>query len=314
MSAINQLRQKTVLVAGDFMLDVYTIGQVKRISPEAPVPVLCVTHQRELAGGAGNAVLNLISLGMKVKILGRIGPDAAGLKLKEHLKAEGADVTYLLEDPDSLTPQKNRMMADNHQLLRVDYENPQPLSAAMQAQIIPSLPKLLRDCDVVAISDYGKGFLTPTLLQEVIQTAAIPVIVDPKGRDFSRYRGAFLLKPNLSEAITASGLEITAPLQAVAKKIIEDTQVDSLVITRSEEGMSIFKSDQSRWDYPAKVQQVRDVTGAGDTVLAVMTACLANKLSLNEAAEMANYAAAIAISRVGCARVSLKDLHELAGL
>ncbi|MBS0623094.1 MAG: HldE protein [Verrucomicrobia bacterium] len=294
------------------MLDLYTIGHVKRISPEAPVPVLCVTHEHMRAGGAGNTVLNLLSLGMQVKVIGRIGPDIYGEHLRRQLAEEGVCVENLVVDPSFMTPRKNRMMADQHQLVRVDHENPISLHAELEERLLARLPSLVKECDIVAISDYAKGFLTPKFLQALIKYTNVPVIVDPKGLDFKRYSGSSLIKPNLAEAIAAAGLGMEASLEDVAEKLLRDINVETLAITRSQDGISIFQKGQPRCDFPAIVHQVRDVTGAGDTVLAVMTAGLANGMALATTAQLANHAAAIAIERIGCARVSIGDLERRA--
>jgi len=302
--------QKRILVAGDFMLDVYTIGDVQRISPEAPVPVLRVADESRRPGGAGNAILNLVSLGMEVVALGRVGSDDGGTHFIEALTDEGVDVSGITRDPNFQTPLKNRMIAAGQQLVRIDYETPTTLSSELEKQICASFPSLLEGVDMVAISDYAKGFLTVPLLSELIDQARarnIPVIVDPKGRDFLRYRGATIIKPNLSEAVAAAGLGVEATLEEVARQILNEVVIETLMVTRSREGISIFTGDE-RQDYSAKVHEIKDVTGAGDTVLAVVTAALANQMGLSEAAELANVAAGIAIERIGCARISLADL------
>lgn len=307
------LEKKRVLVAGDFMLDVYTIGEVQRISPEAPVPVLRVTEEDRRPGGAGNAILNLISLEMEVVALGRVGTDEAGSRFIEALEQEGVDVSAIVHDPTFQTPLKNRMIAAGQQLVRIDYETPAPLHSEWEKQVCATFPALLKGIDVVAISDYAKGFLTVPLLAELIDQARlfnIPVIVDPKGLHFMRYKGATLLKPNLTEAIAAAGLGMEATLDDVAHKILQEIGIETLMITRSKEGISIYHRDKKRFDFPAQVHEIKDVTGAGDTVLAVVTAALANKKSLSEAAELANIAAGIAIERLGCARISLADLSS----
>ncbi|MFN0064804.1 MAG: bifunctional heptose 7-phosphate kinase/heptose 1-phosphate adenyltransferase [Chlamydiales bacterium] len=303
--------KKKVLVVGDFMLDIYTIGDVKRISPEAPVPVLCVTDERRLPGGAGNTILNLISLGMDVVALGRVGDDTAGRDFLEAIADENVDTRGIFVDRGFKTPEKNRMMANSQQIVRVDYENPLPLTSYMEGKVVEIFPTLLKDVEVVAVSDYAKGFLTPTLLEQILalaQKQGIPVIVDPKGLDFTRYHGATVLKPNLSEAIAAAGLGLEATLDEVAETILADIGVETLMITRSKEGISLFHVREGRRDFPARVHEVRDVTGAGDTVLAVVTASMANGFSLDEAARLSNAAAALAIERVGCARITLEEL------
>ncbi|MFC2049079.1 bifunctional heptose 7-phosphate kinase/heptose 1-phosphate adenyltransferase [Chlamydiota bacterium] len=308
---INKIKGKKVLVVGDLMLDVYTMGNVERISPEAPVPVLRVSHESRRPGGAGNAILNLVSLGMKVVAVGRVGNDFGGRTFLEEMAKEEVDTRGILCDPTFQTPLKNRMIAAGQQIVRIDYEQPTPLQAEFEQEIAGALPELLEGVQIVAISDYAKGFLTQPLLRTIIQTAkglAIPVIVDPKGLDFTRYYGATVIKPNLSEAISAAGLGREATLDDIASRIVRDTGVETLMVTRSREGISVFSRNSSRQDFPAQVHEIKDVTGAGDTVLAVVTAALANRLTLAESAQLANIAAGIAIERVGCARISLADL------
>lgn len=308
--------KKRILVVGDFMLDLYSIGEVQRISPEAPVPVLRIFEQSHRPGGAGNTLINLISLGMQAIPLGRVGWDDGGDQFIRDLTEEGVDVSFILRDPTFKTPLKNRMIASNQQLMRVDFETPSHLSHDLEKQIVTFLPKLLKQIDIVAISDYAKGFLTCTLLQKLIKEACdlkIPVIVDPKGRDFSRYKGASLIKPNLSEALAAAGLGVEAPLEQVAEKILHQVDIQTLMITRSQEGISIFEKKKMRQDFPARIHEIKDVTGAGDTVLAVVAAALANKMDLSKAAHLANIAAGLAIERIGCARISLDDLTSCLG-
>lgn len=293
------------------MVDLYTIGEVNRISPEAPVPILHVKEELKRAGGAGNAILNLISLGMEVVALGRIGEDAAGFSFLDEMEKENVNISAILRDPTFQTPLKNRVMAAGQQIVRVDYEQPSPLDGHQEQKIIETLPVLLADVHIVAISDYAKGFLTPNLIGAIIHHARqleIPVVVDPKGMDFIRYQGATLIKPNVQEAKGAAGLGIEATLDQIAERILTDIAIDNLLITRSKEGISLFSSQKKREDFPAHVHEVKDVTGAGDTVLAVITAAMANQIPLCEAAVLANAAAGIAIERSGCARVSLSDL------
>ncbi len=293
------------------MLDVYTLGSVERISPEAPVPVLRVSSENRRPGGAGNAVLNLLSLGMEVRALGRVGNDEAGHQFLEGMAAENVETQGIFQDPATQTPQKNRMIASGQQIVRIDHETFTPLSKELEEKVVKALPSLLKDVDAVAISDYAKGFLTPSLLREIIRLARekkIPLIVDPKGRDFTRYRGATLLKPNLHEAIAAAGLGMEASLHDVAQEILREVAAEYLMITRSSEGISLFDHSCNESHFPAQVHEVKDVTGAGDTVLAVITAALANNLPLEEAAHLANRAAALVIEHIGCARVTLTDL------
>jgi D-glycero-beta-D-manno-heptose-7-phosphate kinase len=311
-SIFSQFGPFKTLVLGDFLLDTYTTGRVKRISPEAPVPVMEVQRCESLPGGAGNVVLNLISLGGSVIAAGRIGDDREGRELKERL--ELADTSTLLTEPHYKTPVKNRILAEGQHLLRVDFETLSPLNPSLEEEMIGHLKKVIPQVQVVALSDYGKGFLTPRLIAATIEVAKqhkIPVVVDPKGTDFSKYRGATLIKPNLSEAYAAAKLPHTAPLEQVARQILDTTAVDLLLITRSEAGISIFdaRNDQCfRTDFPVKSKEVKDVTGAGDTVLAMICSGLANGRSIETTAQLANIAASISIERLGCAQVSIQDL------
>ncbi len=307
----SQLSSQCILVIGDFILDRYTIGKVRRISPEAPVPVLSVQRQEHRPGGAGNVVLNLVSMGAQVRAVGRIGEDEAGQILKEALESEGVETKGLFVQEDYHTPLKERVIADAQQIVRLDYEKVVPTTAALEKEILDIIPDLLEGVKVVSISDYGKGLLSPTLLQALIRAARaheIPVIVDPKGSDFSRYAGATLVKPNLGETYAAADLAFDADLQEAANRILSRVSIDTLMVTRSEEGISLFHRDGGRQDFPVSIREVRDVTGAGDTVLAVITLALASGLHLDLATQLSNVAAGMAVERFGCARITLSEL------
>ncbi|MBS0626051.1 MAG: D-glycero-beta-D-manno-heptose-7-phosphate kinase [Verrucomicrobia bacterium] len=311
--AFSQFKPFTVLVIGDFLYDTYTTGRVKRISPEAPVPVMEVQKQESRPGGAGNVVLNLTTLGAKVFAAGRIGADYEGEELKERLNAEGADISALLIEPGYRTPVKNRLIADSQQLLRVDFETVTPLLSSVEQKIILELRKIIPQTQIVAISDYGKGFLTNSLISAIIQIsreAKVPVIVDPKGSDFTKYKKASVLKPNLSEAYAAAKMPLSTPLDAIAQEILRIAEVDTLLITRSEAGMSIFDRNGSRKDFPVRSKEVIDVTGAGDTVLSIICLALASGLDITQAAQLGNIAAGISIERLGCVQVTLSELAQ----
>lgn len=308
---LSRLGSAKVMVVGDFMLDNYTIGKARRISPEAPVAVVSVLREESRPGGAGNVVLNLVSLGATVVALGRVGDDAAGNTIKTLLSAEAVSVSDIFAQKKYPTPVKNRIIADNQQIVRIDHEETTPLSPEIEAQIIESLPRLMQSVSTVAISDYGKGFLTKKLLKAIIDEARkreIPVITDPKGNDFSKYSGTTIIKPNLSEAYAAAGLSPETPLDEAASKILAAANADILMVTRSEQGLSLFYREGKRSDFPVRVREVKDVTGAGDTVLAMLTCAVANGLTMDESAQLSNIAAGIAIERFGCARITLSDL------
>lgn len=312
-NTLSRLKRVKVLVLGDLLLDTYTFGKVRRISPEAPVAVVHVQKEEYRPGGSGNVALNLASLGAEVVLVGRVGKDRGGEQLCQALQTEGLMTQWVVAQDPYCTPVKNRVIADNQQVVRVDYEQVIPLSEPLEQMIIESLPYLLEGIKVVALSDYGKGFLTPTLISAVIHYAreqGILIITDPKGQDFSKYQGTTIIKPNLGEAYAAVGLTPQASLDLAARKVLEISQADLLMVTRSEAGISLFHRSGDRQDFPVHVRQVKDVTGAGDTVLAMLAYALANELSYEEAAQLCNIAAGIAIEQVGCARVSLGDLAQ----
>jgi D-beta-D-heptose 7-phosphate kinase/D-beta-D-heptose 1-phosphate adenosyltransferase len=312
-SSLSRLGPAKILVMGDILLDTYTIGKARRISPEAPVAVVHVHRQDSLPGGAGNTALNLISLGAHVSLVGRIGQDDAGTLLKNLLSHEGISTDWLVIQNQYCTPIKNRIIAENQQIVRVDHEQVVSLNEDLEQYLINSLPELVGEAKVIALSDYGKGFLTPALLQAVMEYAnknGVIVITDPKGNDFSKYKGTTIIKPNQGEAYAAANLSPQASLDSVANKILQNTQAQLLMITRSEAGIALFESNGSRQDFPVDAKEVKDVTGAGDTVLAMLAHSLANNLSYREAAELCNVAAGIAIEHVGCARITLSDLAQ----
>lgn len=312
-NAFGKLLPRRILVAGDLLLDKYTKGEAKRISPEAPVAVVRVTAEEERAGGAGNVILNLISIGASVTALGRVGVDSAGASLLTALQDEGVSVEGVVSQKNFATPVKQRIVAGGQQVVRVDYEEVTPLDEQHEELLIRQLPQLLSGVEAIALSDYGKGTLTLPLLQALIEEGRrrhIPIIADPKGTDFSRYHGATLLKPNLGEAYAAAAFSRDTPLELVAGRLLRDIAVDVLMVTRSEEGISLFYPSGSSDHYPVKVLEVRDVTGAGDTVLALLTFALANGLGYGEASQLANVAAGIAIEHFGCARVTMAELGE----
>ncbi|PIS01219.1 MAG: HldE protein [Chlamydiae bacterium CG10_big_fil_rev_8_21_14_0_10_35_9] len=307
----SQLQSFKVLIVGDFMLDRYTNGTVQRISPEAPVSILKVENEQSLPGGAGNVALNLVSLGaQEVVALGRVGSDLVGQELLEKLEIEGVNVDYFVAQTSFPTPIKNRLVAEGQQLLRVDREKVIPIDEDLEKEIIETLPHILSNVDVVAVSDYNKGFLSNALLQALLKKAkelSIPVIVDPKGDDFAKYLGATLIKPNQCEAYTAAKLPNSTAIDEVAKELFSICHPDKLVITRSKEGISLFEKGKERQDFSVQIKEVKDVTGAGDTVLAMLSACVANKIDMENSIRFANIAAGLAIEKVGCARIGLSE-------
>jgi D-beta-D-heptose 7-phosphate kinase/D-beta-D-heptose 1-phosphate adenosyltransferase len=302
-----------VLVVGDFMLDTYTTGKIKRISPEAPVSILHVEKEESLPGGAGNVALNLVSLGAKVFAVGRVGFDNAGDDLREELEKQGINIEGIIAQKGFKTPVKNRLIADSQQVLRVDFENISALPDDIEEEVKHVVKGLIDKVQTVAISDYGKGFLSKSLLTFIISYAkekGLPVIVDPKSDDFSKYAGATIIKPNLSEAIAAAKLSPGSSLDQVAMALLQKSQAEMVLITRSEAGMSLFLQSGASFDFPVQSKEVKDVTGAGDTVLAMISVAVANMLDIKYAAQLANIAAGMAIEKLGCARINLSDMSE----
>jgi len=294
------------LCLGDFLLDVYTVGRVKRISPEAPVPVMEGLSQESRPGGAGNVVLNLRALGGTVISLGRVGADADGETLTRTLGD-------LLIEPNYRTPVKNRLIAESQQLLRIDFETISPLPPLLETRAVSLLEEHIPQMQVVAISDYGKGFLTPRVLGAALRIAKkhhVPVLVDPKGIDFAKYRGCTLIKPNLSEAYAAAKLPNSATLDEVAAALLPVIDAEHLLITRSEAGMSLFERGGRRSDFPVRSREVKDVTGAGDTALAVIALGLANRLDMAATVQLANIASGLSIERLGCVQVTLPEMAK----
>lgn len=311
IGALSRLSRNKILVAGDMILDTYTIGKARRISPEAPVAVVNVQREEHRPGGAGNVLLNLLAMGCEVAVLSRVGFDSSGDLLLKVLKEEGVDISGIIKEQGYPTAVKNRIIAENQQIVRVDNESVEPLQVQAEEAVIALIPQMMKDVKVVAISDYGKGFLTVKVLKALIEHAQkhkIPVLTDPKGLDFSKYKNSTLIKPNLSEAYAAAGVPSNGDIEEVAKKLLDKIDTDMLMVTRSEKGISLFNRKGERQDFPVRAKEVKDVTGAGDTVLAMIASAVASGLTMGEAAQLSNVAAGIAIERFGCARISLADL------
>lgn len=300
------LAARRVLVVGDAMLDRYWFGTVERISPEAPVPVVRVNREEERAGGAANVALNIKALGAQATLLTVVGDDEPARTLRRLLERDGV-TTVLGTDPQLHTIVKLRVIGRSQQLIRVDFEN-QP-DHEILAQMLADYERALAECDAVLFSDYGKGGLThiPRMI-ELARDAGRPVLVDPKGSDYSRYAGATVITPNLAElaqVVGAWGDEAT--LHRRAQALREQLCLEGLVLTRSEEGMSLFDAD-GHIQVPAQAREVFDVTGAGDTVIATLAALLACGLSLRHAMPLANRAGSIVVGKFGTAGLTYDEL------
>ena len=301
-----RLEAARVLVVGDAMLDRYWFGAVDRISPEAPVPVVLVQREEERLGGAANVALNVRKLGAGATLLTVMGDDEPAHALVRLLEQEGVR-RVLGQDPALRTTIKLRVVGRSQQLLRVDFEN-RP-DHELLAQMLGDFERALPEHDAVLFSDYGKGGLTHIeRMIELARGAGKPVLVDPKGRDFARYAGASVITPNRNELALAMGpWDTEAQLAALATRLRCEHRIDNLLLTRSEEGMTLFDA-QGALHVAAQARQVFDVTGAGDTVIATMAAMLAAGLTAREAVPIANRAAGIVVSRFGTASVTHEEL------
>jgi rfaE bifunctional protein kinase chain/domain len=299
MSLRDAIRRARVLVVGDVMLDRYWFGDVSRISPEAPVPVVHVTRNEDRIGGAGNVARNAAALGAQVTLLSVAGRDEAGQALRALLDAESFNV-QLHEDPAFSTITKLRVIGRQQQLLRVDFET-QPGHEVLAAKL-EAYGQLLADCDVVILSDYGKGGLTHvTRMIELARAANKPILIDPKGDDWTRYTGASVITPNRSEFREVAGSwKSEAELADKAVAVRASFQLDALLVTRSEEGMSLFDAAGAHHE-ATRAQEVFDVSGAGDTVIAAFAVALAAGAGGVEAVRLANRAAGIVVGKFGTA-------------
>lgn len=312
-SLFQQAPQLNCLVVGDLMLDEYLWGKTERISPEAPVQVVDVLREDIRLGGAGNVANNLLALGCGVSVASVIGADENGGALLQAFNNAGIDTSAILQEPGRRTGRKTRVVAANQQIVRIDRESRDPLTPICEQQLITWLQNHISRFNVVLVSDYLKGVLTPAVLTSITQTAAlanVPVLVDPKGSDYRKYRGATCLTPNRKEAEAASGIAIkdTTSLLQAAQTLMTQVELQNLLITRSEEGMSLFCNDGTSVHIPTVAREVFDVTGAGDTVLALLACGLAGGLTLADAARLANVAAGIAVGKLGTSIVTPDEI------
>lgn len=297
-------KKPKILVVGDFMVDHYIWCDCTRISPEAPVMVMKSQKEDKRLGGAGNVYANLKSLGAEVFALGLVGDDESGRFLKENLNAK------LLVEKDRKTPLKSRVLSHSQQVLRLDDEN--DFDTKLEDEIIQEYKKIAKDYDAIVLSDYAKGILTSKVTKALIEhanTLNLPILIDPKGSDFSKYQNATLLTPNKKEAIQALGVEKIDNLEKALKKLKDDLNLAYSIITLSEEGIALF--DEKLHIIPAKALEVYDVTGAGDSVIAMLAYALALKVDIVKACELANDAAAVVVAKVGSVSVSLEEIKNL---
>lgn len=320
MSIFSSFENRVVLVVGDAMLDEHIQGQVRRLSPEAPVPIVEIQSRRFHPGGAANVAANITSLRGGALLVSVIGADGAGMQLRQELSARAVAPEYLIAALHRRTTTKNRVMAGGQHIVRFDEECLIDLSPEEEEALCKSASELVCDADACVISDYAKGIVTREVCQRVITAASakgIPIVVDPKGSDYTKYAGATVITPNLNEAKALAGIYETRFLvrndsgiliEDIAEAIMKRCS-SSLLITRGAEGMSLFERGAAPVTIKARARQVYDVTGAGDTVVATLALGLAAGLSLENACRLGNLAAGLVVAKLGASTISLHALE-----
>lgn len=309
---IKRLSRASVLVVGDLMLDRYVYGTVSRISPEAPVPILTVTREAAMPGGAGNVLRNLAALDASAAFISVVGDDQAGSDLTGLIGGQERVEPWLLVESGRVTTLKTRYLAQGQHLIRADREETYPLPAKLSARLIKIALDAMAATSVTVLSDYNKGVLTAEVCIALIEGAkklGRMVIVDPKGQNYNRYRGAHLVTPNRKELAETTNMPVDteAEIIAAAQTLRRDYDFGAVLVTRSEDGMSLITAE-SVHHYPGAAREVFDVSGAGDTVVATLAASLAAQVPLTEAAQLANIAAGIVVGKVGTAVIHQADL------
>ncbi|MGB0894066.1 MAG: bifunctional D-glycero-beta-D-manno-heptose-7-phosphate kinase/D-glycero-beta-D-manno-heptose 1-phosphate adenylyltransferase HldE [Parashewanella sp.] len=302
-----------VLVVGDVMLDRYWTGPTGRISPEAPVPVVKIDQVEDRPGGAANVALNIASLGGQVQLAGIVGKDETAQALTSGLQAQNVTPKWL-EITDKPTITKLRVMSRHQQLIRLDFE--EPFSSAHSHDLLSQSEKLLDSVNVVVLSDYAKGAIdSPQAFIQLARSKGIEVLVDPKGSDFSRYQGASLLTPNLSEFEAVVGKVCSEKdLEQKAQALLKQFDIDAILVTRSEKGMTLIRQDNTELHIPTVAREVYDVTGAGDTVISALATCIAAGSDIADACAIANTAAGIVVAKLGTSTVSRLELIQALSL
>ncbi len=311
---LGKIRERSVVVVGDVMLDEFIWGDVSRISPEAPVPVVDVRSESTHLGGAANVLANLLALGAQACVIGVIGKDFAGdriqISLSEKSKLQTADM--LIADSSRPTTTKTRIVAHNQMVVRADRENRTPVNGETQARIIATARAAIAKAHALIVSDYDKGVVTPRVLAALLPEAyrRMPVLIDPKLRNFDAYRPATLVTPNHIEALRVTNLEEDSDqtLQAAARAIRSRLSCDAVLITRGNRGMMLLEGEGDPVCVATAAREVYDVTGAGDTVIATLAAALAAGASMTEAAVLANHAAGIVVGKLGTASATDEEV------
>ena len=314
IALLDAMRHRRIVVIGDAMLDIYLIGDVERISPEAPVPVVAVHDRRYAMGGAANVAANVAAIGADVTLVAAVGDDSRGEQLRTELAAVGIRDDGVISVADRPTTSKTRVVARNQQLVRIDEEEASLMDGEAHNDLLHRLKQVTKNTDAVLLEDYNKGILTPDIIRESIALArkrGVPTVVDPKYKNFFEYKGATVFKPNRRELEAALGsavdLEHADTLPAVMAKL----EVDNLLLTLGPQGMALLDHNGAITRMPTQAREVYDVSGAGDTVTAWVGTALAAGATVVEAAELANYAAGIEVAKAGVAVVSPDEVLRL---
>lgn len=315
MKHLENFSKVKVLVVGDIMLDRYWWGSVSRISPEAPVPVVHLNETSLVAGGAANVAVNIAGLSAEPFLIGMIGDDREAELLPAVLNESKISPDYLIKLSNRQTTVKTRVLAHSQQVVRIDQESKLNLTTSEEEAIWKKIESLIKEIDLIVVSDYNKGFLTDNLLNRLITTAIKNnkfILVDPKGKNFNKYRGAAILTPNLKEAAEACGMDETEPniIEQAGQKLFSALDLKALLITQGEEGMTLLEKNKKSIHLTARARKVYDVTGAGDTVIATLAVAIGAGLSLVESSNAANIAAGIVVEQVGTSAINFDELKN----
>lgn len=313
MEWLKRFRKARILVIGDFMLDQFVWGSVNRISPEAPVPVVNVQRESYMPGGALNVANNIRTLGGTVYPCGVVGRDLEGRMLVKTIRREGIETGGVIYDESRRTTLKTRIIAHSQQVVRFDREKAEDISREDRARIMKFIQSVIGKTDVIIVEDYGKGVIQPPLLEELLRLARkhkIPVVVDPKEKHFSYYKGATSITPNRKEAYGAIENSASMSLKELGSRLLQKLELESVLITLGEDGMALFEKDGSMTQIPTAAREVYDVSGAGDTVISVFSMALAVGAKMKDAARIANIAAGIVVGKLGTATVSPEELER----
>ncbi len=315
MINIDDFKNVTALVIGDLMIDEYLWGKVDRISPEAPVPVVCVEKQNHTLGGAGNVIHNLVAMGATVLTVGTAGTGKAGQMIFEKLKGLGIETDGIISEPQRPTTRKTRVIASNQQVLRIDKEIKRNINADTLEKLVEKIEDKILDANLIILSDYDKGLLTRQLVEQIVKLAKkhkVITLADPKSLDFSKYEQVSILTPNKKEASLAVNIDITSEtdLFAAGNKIMDQVKLERLLITCGKDGMVLFEKGHDPYTIESKARQIFDVSGAGDTAISLLGLGLATGASFVDSAMVANLAAGIVVAKVGTATASIDELKQ----